>query len=165
MGFRKTIQKPIELSGIGLHTGEAVKIVFQPAEPNFGIRFQRMDIEGQPEFQADLRYVSSTNRGTSLSFQETHVRTVEHVLSALYGLGIDDLLIQLDGNEIPVLDGSARPFVDALTAAGIVDSEVEKDANATEEQTLEVPKVIYQKSLTTTPRRLRNWPASPARRW
>jgi UDP-3-O-[3-hydroxymyristoyl] N-acetylglucosamine deacetylase/3-hydroxyacyl-[acyl-carrier-protein] dehydratase len=133
MGKRKTIEKSIELSGIGLHTGEPGKITFQPAEPNFGIRFQKMDVEGMPEFPADLRYVSSTNRGTSLSFQEISVRTIEHVLSALFGLGIDDVLIQVEGSEMPILDGSAKPFVDALIAAGIVESDVEKDCLEIEE--------------------------------
>lgn len=127
MGYRKTIQKPIELNGIGLHTGEPVKITFQPAKPNFGIRFQRVNTDGEAEFPADLRYVSSTNRGTSLTFQDVNVRTVEHVMSALYGLGVDDILIQVDGIEMPVLDGSAKPFVDALLAAGIRESDVEKE--------------------------------------
>jgi UDP-3-O-[3-hydroxymyristoyl] N-acetylglucosamine deacetylase/3-hydroxyacyl-[acyl-carrier-protein] dehydratase len=133
MTKRKTIEKAIELNGVGLHTGEAVKITFQPADVNFGIRFQRMDIEGSPEFQADLRYVSSTNRGTSLSFQDVGVRTTEHVLSALYGLGIDDILIQVEGNEMPILDGSARPFVEALKAAGIKEHDVEKEFLEVEE--------------------------------
>ena len=127
MEYRKTIEKPIELNGIGLHTGEAVSVVLKPAEPNFGIRFQRMDIDGQPEFPADLRYVSSTNRGTSLSFEDALVRTTEHVCSALYGLGVDDVLIQLEGSELPILDGSAKPFVEAILAAGIKTSDVEKE--------------------------------------
>ena len=133
MEYRKTIEKPISLSGIGLHTGEAVNVTLKPADPNFGIRFQRMDLEGQPEFPADLRYVSSTNRGTSLSFENALVRTTEHLCSALYGLGIDDILIQMEGNELPILDGSAKPFAEALLAAGIRQSDVEKEYLVIEE--------------------------------
>jgi UDP-3-O-[3-hydroxymyristoyl] N-acetylglucosamine deacetylase/3-hydroxyacyl-[acyl-carrier-protein] dehydratase len=127
MTYRKTIQKPIELSGVGLHSGKPGRIILQPAEPNFGIRFQLLQLEGDAEFPADIRFVSSTNRGTSLSFQDGSVRTVEHVMSALYGLGIDDVLIQVEGVEIPILDGSAKPFVDALLEAGIQESQVERE--------------------------------------
>lgn len=127
MILRRTIEKEVTVVGIGLHTGESVKLIFCPAESNFGIRFQRMDLDGKPEFPADLRYVSSTNRGTTLSDREAFVRTVEHVLAAVYGLGIDDLLIQLEGPEMPVLDGSSKPFVEALQAAGIKDLDVDKE--------------------------------------
>jgi len=142
MGYRKTLEKEVSLSGIGLHTGEASTVCFKPAESNFGIRFQRMDIEGQPEFQADIRYVSSTNRGTTLSNDITSVRTIEHAMSALYGLGIDDLLIQIEGIELPILDGSAKPFVDAFLSVGIKTMDVEKEF-------LEIDEVIEFKHAET----------------
>lgn len=133
MENRKTIERSVSLSGKGLHTGAKSTVTFLPAEVNFGIRFQRTDMEGQPEFQADLRYVSSTKRGTTLTFQEASVRTVEHTLSALYALGIDDILIQLDGPEMPIMDGSALPFTEALQQAGIVVRDTEKEVLEIEE--------------------------------
>ncbi|HAQ37534.1 MAG TPA: UDP-3-O-[3-hydroxymyristoyl] N-acetylglucosamine deacetylase [Saprospirales bacterium] len=133
MEHRKTIEKPFSLTGKGLHTGSVSTVTFQPAEVNFGVRFQRIDLEGQPEFQADLRYVSSTKRGTTLTFQEASVRTIEHTMSALFALGIDDILIQLDGPEMPILDGSSVQIVDALQSAGIVARENEKEVLEIEE--------------------------------
>jgi len=135
MAFRKTIEKSVNLEGIGLHTGESVRVTFKPADPNFGIRFQRMDVEGTPEFQADLRFVTSTNRGTTISNNDVSIRTIEHAMSALYGLGVDDVLIQIEGGELPALDGSSKAYVEALQAAGLVETEIVREA-------LEIDEVI-----------------------
>lgn len=113
-----TIQQPVNLQGIGLHTGQTVKITFQPAPVDHGIRFQRIDLPETPVIRADLSLVMSTNRGTTLSFEGNSVSTVEHLLSALQGLEIDNVLVQIDGSEVPIMDGSARYFVEALEQAG-----------------------------------------------
>lgn len=115
-----TLSKPAELTGIGLHTGASVTCRFLPAEPNTGIRFKRTDVEGQPEIPADVDLVTDTNRGTTLSKQGVSVHTVEHVMAALAGLGIDNTVVELNGPEIPIMDGSAWPFVEVLQKAGIV---------------------------------------------
>ncbi len=133
MENRKTIERSVSLTGKGLHTGMQSTVTFQPAEVNFGIRFQRTDLEGHPEFSADVKYVTSTKRGTTLTFQEASVRTVEHTMSALYALGIDDILIQVNGPEMPILDGSSIQIVQALLDAGIVTREAEKELLEIEE--------------------------------
>ncbi|MBK9107724.1 MAG: bifunctional UDP-3-O-[3-hydroxymyristoyl] N-acetylglucosamine deacetylase/3-hydroxyacyl-ACP dehydratase [Saprospiraceae bacterium] len=117
---QSTIQKEVQIEGIGLHTGSFVRMTFQPAPENHGIRFQRTDLEGQPIILADVSKVASTNRGTTLQEGAAQVWTVEHVLSALVGLGIDNVLILINGPEIPIKDGSAIDFVDALESAGKV---------------------------------------------
>jgi UDP-3-O-[3-hydroxymyristoyl] N-acetylglucosamine deacetylase / 3-hydroxyacyl-[acyl-carrier-protein] dehydratase len=118
MTNQHTIQKEASLEGVGLHTGKPVKITFLPAPADHGIRFQRIDLPGQPVVKAEVGMVLSTNRGTTLSHEGALVSTVEHALSALYGLEIDNALIQIDGPEVPILDGSARYFVEALEDAG-----------------------------------------------
>ncbi|MBK8955350.1 MAG: bifunctional UDP-3-O-[3-hydroxymyristoyl] N-acetylglucosamine deacetylase/3-hydroxyacyl-ACP dehydratase [Saprospiraceae bacterium] len=117
---QSTIERQIQIDGIGLHTGSFVSMTFQPAPENHGVRFQRMDLEGQPVILADISKVISTNRGTTLQEGEAQVWTVEHVLSALVGLQIDNILILLNGPEIPIKDGSAIDFVNALESAGRV---------------------------------------------
>ncbi|MCC6753215.1 MAG: bifunctional UDP-3-O-[3-hydroxymyristoyl] N-acetylglucosamine deacetylase/3-hydroxyacyl-ACP dehydratase [Saprospiraceae bacterium] len=114
-----TIQRPFQLDGVGLHTGTFVSMAFKPAAENTGVRFQRIDMEGQPVIQAEVSKVVSTNRGTTLQEGDAQVWTVEHVLSALAGLGIDNVLIELSGPEIPILDGSARDFAEQLSQAGL----------------------------------------------
>ena len=124
---KQTIAKPITLSGKGLHTGIFVNLSIHPAADNHGIKFKRIDLDGQPIMNADVNLVTETNRGTKLSNSKMEVGTVEHILSALYGLGIDNALIEMDGSEVPIMDGSALPFVDAITAAGIVEQEEDKE--------------------------------------
>ncbi len=116
--FQHTIEREVRIEGVGLHTGSFVHMQFKPAAENHGIRFQRIDLPGQPVILADVSKVVSTNRGTTLQEGEAQVWTVEHVLSALVGLGIDNVLIELDGPEIPIKDGSAIEFVNELEKAG-----------------------------------------------
>jgi UDP-3-O-[3-hydroxymyristoyl] N-acetylglucosamine deacetylase/3-hydroxyacyl-[acyl-carrier-protein] dehydratase len=122
-----TISKPITISGIGLHKGNQVQMTFVPSFPNTGIRFIRKDLKDSPEIPALIDHVVDLSRGTSLGIGDAIVHTVEHVLSAVYGLGIDNLIIELTANEPPVMDGSAKPFVDALLESELVESDVPKE--------------------------------------
>jgi UDP-3-O-[3-hydroxymyristoyl] N-acetylglucosamine deacetylase/3-hydroxyacyl-[acyl-carrier-protein] dehydratase len=124
---QSTIQKPISVSGVGLHTGKKVMLTFKPAEANHGFRFQRMDLPEQPVIPADVKMVISTNRGTTLKMGEAQVSTVEHVLSALTGLGIDNVLLEIDGPEMPIMDGTSMPFVTALQEAGKAELDFERE--------------------------------------
>jgi UDP-3-O-[3-hydroxymyristoyl] N-acetylglucosamine deacetylase / 3-hydroxyacyl-[acyl-carrier-protein] dehydratase len=124
---QSTIQQPVSVQGFGLHTGKAVTLTFQPAAVNQGFRFQRVDLPDQPVVPADVKFVSSTNRSTILKHGEAEVGTVEHVLSALTGLGFDNVLIQIDGPEMPIMDGTAMPFVEALHHAGRAEQDADRD--------------------------------------
>ncbi|MBC8213561.1 MAG: bifunctional UDP-3-O-[3-hydroxymyristoyl] N-acetylglucosamine deacetylase/3-hydroxyacyl-ACP dehydratase [Candidatus Marinimicrobia bacterium] len=117
--YQKTIRKSVELSGIGLHTGVESTAIFQPAPPNTGIRFKRLDLEDCPEILADIDHVIDISRGTSIGQNGNRIHTVEHILAAVTGLQIDNILIELTNKEPPVMDGSAKPFVDVLLEAGI----------------------------------------------
>ncbi len=114
-----TIASLAAIKGIGLHTGHEVTMTFHPADAGHGIAFKRIDLEGKPNIKADVNFVTSTLRGTTLSQSGAQVSTVEHVLSALLGLSIDNVLIEIDGPEVPILDGSAIEFVKVLKAAGL----------------------------------------------
>lgn len=116
---QKTIRKPVSVSGVGLHTGKEVTLTFRPAPIHHGRKFRRIDLEGSPEIDALVENVVDTARGTSLAQNGGKVQTVEHVLAAAAGLGIDNLLIDLDQAETPIMDGSSRYFVEALTSAGL----------------------------------------------
>ncbi len=122
-----TIKKAVNLAGTGLHTGKEASINFLPALAGQGIRFVRTDLDHQPQIRVDVASVSSTNRGTSLQQDGTWIHTVEHVLAAIYGLGIDNLTIELHGEEVPIVDGSAGPYVNALMHAGIEQQDEEKE--------------------------------------
>jgi UDP-3-O-[3-hydroxymyristoyl] N-acetylglucosamine deacetylase / 3-hydroxyacyl-[acyl-carrier-protein] dehydratase len=122
-----TIREATTVKGVGLHTGQRVNLTLHPAPENHGFRFRRTDIDGQPTVLADVSKVFATNRGTVLKDGEAQVSTVEHLLSALVGLGIDNVLIDLDGGEVPIMDGSAAPFVAAIEAVGIVELAAERD--------------------------------------
>lgn len=124
---QKTLANRIDFDGIGLHTGEKVSMSILPAPENHGYVFRRVDLEGKPEIKADLDYVVSTNRGTTLGKDGVIVHTTEHVLASLYGSGIDNAVIELNAPEVPIMDGSARQFVEGINRAGIVDQEAEKD--------------------------------------
>lgn len=124
---QKTIKSEMSLTGIGLHTGQKSTITFKPAEDNHGYKFQRVDLDGKPVVEAKVGNVIDTSRGTTLEQNGAKVHTTEHVLAAAYGLEIDNLLMELDGPEIPIMDGSASAFVNALKKAGIVEQEAEKD--------------------------------------
>jgi UDP-3-O-[3-hydroxymyristoyl] N-acetylglucosamine deacetylase/3-hydroxyacyl-[acyl-carrier-protein] dehydratase len=122
-----TIQKPVSVKGVGLHTGKAVTLTFKPAAANHGFRFQRVDLPDQPVIPADVKLVVSTNRGTSLRNGEAQVATVEHVLSALTGMSVDNVLMEIDGPEMPIMDGTSMPFVEALQEAGRVELDAERE--------------------------------------
>lgn len=113
-----TIRQETTLEGVGLHTGNASRMRFRPAPANAGIRFFREDLPGSPMIPARLSFVVTTVRGTNLGLGEAKVHTVEHVLSALTGLGIDNVDILVTANEPPIMDGSSLPFVEALLRAG-----------------------------------------------
>ncbi len=125
--LQRTIANPVSLSGIGLHTGTSCTMTFKPAKENSGIRFVRTDLGGSPEIPAIADNVVDISRGTTLGIGEAKVHTVEHVLAAVVGLQIDNLIIELDGIEPPVIDGSAMPYVEKLTEAGLVQQEAPKD--------------------------------------
>ncbi len=125
--LQRTIAKDVSISGIGLHTGTSCTMTFKPAPDNYGIKFIRIDIGGRPEIPANVDYVVDISRGTTIGLGEAKVYTVEHVLSAVYGLQIDNVIIELDGIEPPIGDGSAMPYVEKLMEAGFVTQETPKD--------------------------------------
>jgi len=118
-----TIAQPFSFEGKGLHTGVYIHATFSPASANHGICLRRTDLPDQPTHHAYADYVSATERGTVLEHGSWRISTVEHALSALYAMGIDNCLISVDGPELPILDGSALPFVKAIQNAGIVEQE------------------------------------------
>ena len=120
---QKTIEKPVALSGKGLFTGEKVTLTFCPAKPGTGIIFERTDLQGKSPLPATLDQVVDTPRCTILGNGEFTIHTVEHVLAAVYALGIDNLLLQLSGPEVPIMDGSAYPFVTALLEGEIAEQD------------------------------------------
>ena len=124
---QRTIKKPASLSGIGLHTGNKTTIRFKPAGPNTGIRFLRTDVKKCVEIPADIEHVVDNFRDTTLGVGNVHIRQVEHVLAAVYGLEVDNILIEVDSNEPPVGDGSALPFVKILQKVGFVEQDSPKD--------------------------------------
>lgn len=124
---QKTIKNEVSLVGVGLHTGKKATITFKPAEENHGYVFQRIDLENKPTVKADADLVVDTSRGTTLEQNGARIYTTEHLLAAAYGLEIDNLLIEIDGPEVPIMDGSAHFFVQILKEAGIVDQEEEKN--------------------------------------
>ena len=130
---KNTISKSVSLKGIGLHTGVKATLTLYPADEDHGIRFCRTDIEGKPTFLADVKYVFSTKRGTSLKYQESQIHTVEHLLSAITGCGIDNILIEIDGPEIPIMDGRASPFAALIQEAGIEEQKTKKEYFVIEE--------------------------------
>ena len=119
-GFQHTIRRAVACEGIGLHSGRRVSIRLQPAEPHTGVRFLRRTATGDVWIEARVDRVSGTTLATTLGRGATVVHTVEHLLAAVSGLRIDNLVVELDDEEIPIMDGSARPFVDVLRAAEVV---------------------------------------------
>ncbi|HNQ82684.1 MAG TPA: bifunctional UDP-3-O-[3-hydroxymyristoyl] N-acetylglucosamine deacetylase/3-hydroxyacyl-ACP dehydratase [Bacteroidales bacterium] len=116
---QKTIKRPVSLAGVGLHTGQEVNLTFRPAPINYGRRFVRVDLDGRPEIEAVVENVVDTARGTSIASNGAKVQTVEHVLAAVAGSGIDNIIIEVDQAETPIMDGSSRFFVEALDQCGI----------------------------------------------
>lgn len=123
---QKTIKKSIAITGIGLHSGQPVDLAFQPQPIDTGIIFERSDIEGSAAIPASAFLVQDTMMSSNLVFGGTRVGTVEHLLSAIAGLGIDNLLIRVSASEIPIMDGSASPFVGLLLQAGLCEQDAAK---------------------------------------
>lgn len=126
-GKQKTIAGSVSIKGIGLHTGNFTKVIFKPAPANYGIRFFREDFPDAAPILATYENVIGIIRGTTIGNDAVHVHTVEHILAALSGLGIDNIEIHIDGNEPPVADGSSEPFVKILLDAGVVSQDVDRD--------------------------------------
>lgn len=124
---QKTIQEEIHLSGIGLHTGKEVNLTMKPAKDNTGFVFIRTDLEGRPQVEADVNYVTTTERGTTLEKLGVKIHTCEHLLAALVGMDLDNVIMEMDSSEPPILDGSSKFFVEAIEKVGV------EEQNATRE--------------------------------
>lgn len=121
-----TIRESVSISGTGLHTGQQGTLTFHPADINHGIKFRRIDVEGQPIVEARIANVVDTSRGTTIAQNGVKVYTVEHIMASLRGFGIDNVLIDLNCEEPPILDGSAKMMMEALKKAGIVEQNAER---------------------------------------
>ncbi len=124
---QRTIKSEISISGIGLHTGRSVTLTMKPAPENHWFKFRRVDLDGQPTVAVDADNVSDTSRGTTISENGASVSTIEHLMAALVGLEVDNLLIDIDGPEVPILDGSSAPFVDKLLEVGFAEQDADRD--------------------------------------
>ena len=124
---QQTLNRPASYSGIGLHSGNRVTMTFLPAPPNSGVRFRRVDLEGKPEIEARVENVAEVNRSTTLAKGNTRIHTVEHVLATFAGYGIDNAIVELDSNEPPIADGSAREYCKLIQEAGILPQEERRD--------------------------------------
>jgi UDP-3-O-[3-hydroxymyristoyl] N-acetylglucosamine deacetylase/3-hydroxyacyl-[acyl-carrier-protein] dehydratase len=116
-----TLQKPVSIKGKGLHTGVEVELTLRPASNNHGYKFKRLDLEGQPVVSAIADNVTDTSRGTTIEENGVRVSTVEHVLAALWGMGVDNALLEINGPEMPIMDGSARFFTALIRQAGVIE--------------------------------------------
>ena len=135
---QKTISKESSLSGVGLHTGEDVNLTFKPAPSNTGLVFVREDIKGDNLIEANIKFISNTDRGTNLDNGSFRIHTSEHVLAALTGLDIDNCYISLDGPEVPIMDGSSKFFIEAIEEAKIVEQ------NALREEFIPSEKISFE---------------------
>jgi UDP-3-O-[3-hydroxymyristoyl] N-acetylglucosamine deacetylase/3-hydroxyacyl-[acyl-carrier-protein] dehydratase len=124
---QRTIKSPISVSGTGLHTGMPVTMTFKPAPENHGYKFRRVDLEGSPVIDADVDNVTDTSRGTTISQNGASVSTVEHVLAALVGAEVDNVMIELDGPETPIMDGSSILFMEAIEKAGVEEQDAYRE--------------------------------------
>jgi len=121
-----TLSKAVSISGTGLHTGVLVDMKLTPAHPGFGLQFQRSDLPGSAMIKADCDLVTDTSRGTTLQSGDVKISTVEHILAALTGMGVDNALIEINGPEIPIVDGSSQPFIELIEDAGVTEQEATK---------------------------------------
>ena len=121
-----TLSTAVQISGTGLHTGINVDMKLKPAYPGFGFQFQRIDLPGMPIIKADCDLVTDTSRGTTLEHGDAKVSTVEHILAALVGMGIDNCLIEINAPEIPIIDGSSEPFVKIIEESGVLEQDAAK---------------------------------------
>lgn len=124
---QKTIAQEITIEGVGLHTGQNVIMTFKPAPINNGFTFVRVDLPGSPVIEADATYVVSTERGTNLEHKGVQLHTTEHVLAALVGCDLDNVIIELNASEPPIMDGSSKYFVEAVEKAGVLEQEAERN--------------------------------------
>lgn len=124
---QQTLKESVKLNGVGLHTGKAVEIEIEPAPENYGYKFQRIDVEGEPVIEADVDLVVSTERGTTLEKKGVRIYTTEHVLAALVGCQIDNALIKINSEELPIMDGSSGPFVEGIIAAGTKEQNADRE--------------------------------------
>lgn len=127
MALQHTIGKPVSLSGIGLHTGTTSTMTIKPAPENYGIRFVRVDVTPPVEIAADIDNVVDLARGTAIGIGEVSVHSVEHIMSAFAGLEIDNCVVEVNNQEVPLMDGSATPFVDLIHMAGIVEQAAQRE--------------------------------------
>jgi UDP-3-O-[3-hydroxymyristoyl] N-acetylglucosamine deacetylase / 3-hydroxyacyl-[acyl-carrier-protein] dehydratase len=124
---QKTLAKPFNIEGVGLHTGVNVTMKFLPAPENHGFKFKRVDLENQPIIDADVDLVIDTSRGTLLEKDGARIGTIEHTLAALIGMDLDNVLIEVNNEEAPIIDGSSRYFIEAIENAGIVEQKAERE--------------------------------------
>jgi UDP-3-O-[3-hydroxymyristoyl] N-acetylglucosamine deacetylase len=117
--YQRTLSRPVTTTGIGLHSGRRVNLSLRPAEPDTGIVFKRSDISGAPLIPCDVRHVVDTRLSTTIGLDGVTVATVEHLMSALAGMGVDNALVEVDSPEVPIMDGSAAPFVFLIKNAGL----------------------------------------------
>lgn len=122
-----TLKAPFQVEGKGLHSGQLLKAVFNPAPANYGIKFKRIDLEGQPVIDALAENVVETVRGTVIGKGDIRISTIEHAMAALYAYGIDNCLIEVDGPELPILDGSATVYIEKIESVGLEELPVDKD--------------------------------------
>ncbi|MGV4412906.1 bifunctional UDP-3-O-[3-hydroxymyristoyl] N-acetylglucosamine deacetylase/3-hydroxyacyl-ACP dehydratase [Chryseobacterium sp. T1] len=124
---QKTIKEDINLSGIGLHTGKEVNLTMKPAKENTGFVFVRTDLEGRPQVEADVNYVTTTERGTTLEKLGVKIHTCEHLLAALVGMDLDNVILEMDSSEPPILDGSSIFFIEAIEKVGVQEQDVDRE--------------------------------------
>lgn len=124
---QRTIKNEVSISGVGLHTGKSASLTFKAASENHGYKFQRIDLEGKPIIDADVDNVTDTSRGTTISQNGASVSTIEHLLASLVGMEIDNVLIEIDGPEVPIMDGSSSFFTEALDRAGYVVQDLDRE--------------------------------------
>jgi UDP-3-O-[3-hydroxymyristoyl] N-acetylglucosamine deacetylase/3-hydroxyacyl-[acyl-carrier-protein] dehydratase len=124
--FQHTLKEEVTISGAGIHTGQSVTMHIKPAEPNTGINFQRIDLPGKPVVKADVDNVIETNRSTTIEANGARVGTIEHLMAALMGMQIDNAVIEIDGEEVPILDGSSQLFIEHLSKSGVQKQNAEK---------------------------------------
>lgn len=124
---QKTLKAPFTIKGVGLHTGKTATVTVKPAPVNTWFVFQRMDVEGHPTIKADVDNVTTTTRSTTLEQNGSEVHTTEHLLAALYGMDVDNAIIEIDGAEVPILDGSAQYWVEAINKVGLEVQDAERE--------------------------------------
>ncbi|HEY5407752.1 MAG TPA: UDP-3-O-acyl-N-acetylglucosamine deacetylase, partial [Ginsengibacter sp.] len=124
--FQHTLKEQVSISGAGIHTGQSVTITLKPAEAGTGINFQRIDLPGKPVVKADVDNVIETNRSTTIEANGARIGTIEHLMAALMGMQVDNVLIEINGEEVPILDGSSQLFIDHIAEVGVQRQNAEK---------------------------------------